>query len=151
MSWLTWPTVIENVNRFVESKVLVYEEIPFLQKYLNSGLYRNHWVVVSNIFLIFIPIWGNDPNWRLHTVIFLRWIETTNWMDLPSLKRNSSHLNHRPKILTGIRIFSQPFRKWWAVNFRGVYMGVSQNRDTPKTPQIGIFSRKTHGCWVASF
>ena len=28
------------------------------------------WVVVSKIFLIFIPTWGNDPNW----LIFFKWV-----------------------------------------------------------------------------
>ena len=34
----------------------------------------NIWVVGSNIFLLFIPIWGNDPIW----LIFFKLVETTN-------------------------------------------------------------------------
>ena len=30
------------------------------------------WVVVSNIFFMFIPAWGNDPIW----LIFFKWLET---------------------------------------------------------------------------
>ena len=31
------------------------------------------------------------------------------------------------------------------------YMGVSFNGGTPKAPQMIIFCRKTHGCWVPPF
>ena len=38
------------------------------------------WVVATQIFFIFTPIWGNDPIW----LIFFRWVETTNqlWMEV---------------------------------------------------------------------
>ena len=33
------------------------------------------WVVATQIFFMFTPIWGRFPIWQ----IFFRWVETTNW------------------------------------------------------------------------
>ena len=51
------------------------------------------WVVVSNIFCIFIPLWGRFPCW----LIFFRWVEATNQI-------GSGWLSKRPfeNLLVGV-------------------------------------------------
>ena len=44
-----------------------------LHEYSTLGSYIN-WVVASNIFFIFIPIWEHDPIW----LVFFKWVETAN-------------------------------------------------------------------------
>ena len=59
----------------------------FSSKQLDSSV-PGSWVVIFQILVIFIPIWGRFPFWR----IFFKWVETTNQVSLA----NESFLNPHP-------------------------------------------------------
>ena len=72
---------------------------------------------------------------------------------IPAVMRHVTRVSRLPTYcyLPYISSLVKSFTDLLMVGFKTLYMGVSSNGGTPKHPKLILFSRKTHGCWVAPF